>query len=261
MTGDFFDCRLCGQNGKPAKSHVLPNAFFQHALRDENKILQVSLEDVEISAPRQSGPWDRRLLCQSCESRFHSLDTYGVSILRDRECFEWRIDNCWNYQLAFLFGVNGEMLRRFILFVAWRILASTRPEFKRASDVHAEHTLRGIICEERSITDQFPVLLSRYEGQAIAQTSDGVEHVVDPRSVILMPGTPRDFCGQRAMEIQFGEYEAAVAIDGAVPDGPWSTLTVPDCGPIPVFLRSFADSSTLKLVRRSFAAKRPIKPR
>ena len=73
-------CRLCAEDRKLVKAHVIPEAFFR-VLRagGETPIL---ISNVANTYPKRSpiGVYDQNILCEDCETMFSQVDDYNKPV-------------------------------------------------------------------------------------------------------------------------------------------------------------------------------------
>jgi hypothetical protein len=249
-------CKLCQREGPAAKAHVIPDGFFARVLDDEHTYLEVPADTPNSSITRQSGPWDRRLLCQECERTYAYLDGYLIQTLRDGLGQSWRFDLS-ELPPVLLLQTDCPRLRSALLFVLWRVLASDRPMFAAVTDPVCEETLRTYILSGNTPADHtYPIILYRYDQGAGLRTNDGIEYSLDSRELMINPCIRPSFDGRKAVELPLGEYNAFVAIDDASLSGVWRTLSICDAGPVWILLRPFANSPNLRFIIDRFAEER-----
>lgn len=75
-------CKLCGENKKLIKAHVIPKAFFNTLLDSDDDFLKVisSKKGIREKISRM-GIYDKHILCDTCEQKFGPLDDYGFKVL------------------------------------------------------------------------------------------------------------------------------------------------------------------------------------
>ena len=121
-------CRLCGNNNKLIKAHVIPEAFFREIVIGDEGAHLISGSPGELPKRSPIGVYDREILCDQCEVKFGRVDDYGVLVLLKRfhELFlpiinEKRIVG---YQAE---NINQDLLLRFLVSTLWRASVSTQP--------------------------------------------------------------------------------------------------------------------------------------
>ena len=112
--GAHEGCKVCGA-ADTVKSHIFPRALM-HELRGKDPALIEIRENSDQVALRQSGLWDRFLLCAKHEAATAPLDDYAVKIWR-------KYQQQPRYGSKSVIEVVNEKPRQLILFayaVLWR---------------------------------------------------------------------------------------------------------------------------------------------
>jgi len=183
---DSIYCKYCGQFGKPAESHVIPEAYYRMLKTerpDESLLILDRLARRPIGETR-IGFYDYNLLCTSCEVIFSGWDDYGFKAL-SKPWTDSRYILKGGRQTAYLLeSYDYSKMKLFILSVVWRILASGRPIYSEIHSESAENELKKCLQtnDPRGI-DDFSVHISRFKGadlpdlmlfQPILEELDGV---------------------------------------------------------------------------------------
>jgi hypothetical protein len=72
-------CKLCGQDKKLVKAHVIPASFFRPLRSEKNSPLLITAGNYVKRAP--IGVYDKTILCEACEKQFGIWDDYAQSLL------------------------------------------------------------------------------------------------------------------------------------------------------------------------------------
>jgi hypothetical protein len=135
-------CKLCDQNKKLIKAHVIPRWAFRY-LHPENRGEPLII--VSKNYPRRSptGIWDDRILCANCDGIIGKFDDYGKEVLLDQKPA--------NYGSYFLIeSVDTIRFRVFLLSVIWRCSISSRREAKYINLGQYENMIKAILIKASS---------------------------------------------------------------------------------------------------------------
>jgi len=250
---DVIRCRLCHNDGPAAKAHIEPDAFFR-AKKDENgRISYVDLDAPNEDHTIQSGPWDRTILCQNCEERFAPLDTYGVQFFRDEKFTLNRVVEDFG-DVLIAEGVDQEKLKRFLLFLAWRIGVSQRAPYKSIDLGGRIDVLASLLLSCQPVAPQaFPVVMKRYEGAAIV-VRDGWNVPVGARDIHLNPCIMEQWGGRRVLQVYLAEYVVYMAVDDAAPQEFWATVALGATTKPAIIVKHYCQSRELVFVKEKLAA-------
>ncbi|MBB3944724.1 hypothetical protein GGQ73_000649 [Rhizobium skierniewicense] len=116
-------CKLCGEEKKLIKSHVIPKAFFP------NSATTKLLSSDKFQFPRKApiGVYDEGILCAACDSNLGIFDQAAAEqLLTKVGHVPPETDG-----LARVYHVTDtELIRRFVISVAWRAHHSTHAMFR-----------------------------------------------------------------------------------------------------------------------------------
>jgi hypothetical protein len=235
-------CRLCLQDRKLVKSHVIPEAFWR-VMRDEVEGAPwlVSGADGVHAQRSHIGVYDQGILCDECEPKFGDLDDYGIRVLLkdfDREFKPIFLDTMFPPRIAGYESttVDQDRLLRFLVSVLWRASVSTQPFYQHVSLGDLEVAAATVIVPTTAVPATFGAVLARWSpAEDMGYEAHGM---LDPIR-ITPEGTP-------AHIIYFGECVAYVRAT-EVPFGP--KLGVNRLGAdanLRVVLRDFGRSNELQ---------------
>lgn len=229
-------------------AHVIPNGFIRPMKGDGKYIDLVKLDDPGKTRKVQSARWDRTILCQSCEARFATLDAYGICFFRD-ENFDYKViidDEVPRLEVA---GVDSHVLKRFLIFVAWRIGISKQTPFASVNLGAQLEVLRELIISESAcVFDQFPTVIKKYL-PCMAQTSQGQTLELRARDFMLDPCIVDDWFGRRVLQFYLADYKIYMAVDAYQNQGFWESRSLGVEREIVVVLQRLSQSSEVALIR------------
>lgn len=166
-------CRLCLQDKKLIKAHIVSEGFFR-LLRREN-IAPEMHSNTPGSFPKRMpvGTYDSTILCSECDGKMAPWDDYGQQVLIRQfpeavkmslqgKTVAWRMEK-FDYQ----------RLKLFFMSLLWRASVSTQTFYKRISVGPFEDRLRTMILNENpGDSQEFAVVLARIEDGEITAMLD-----------------------------------------------------------------------------------------
>ena len=197
-------CRLCGQDKKLVRAHVIPESFFR-VLRSggENPRL---ISNAANAFPQRApiGVYDQGILCEECERKFGHVDDYGARVLLTRfyELFHSvvHLDKTVALQAR---DVDQELLLRFFIATLWRASVSTHPFYSRVELGKYEAQAKGVIDLSQPVRETFAVVLSYWP---TIKTTRNLPHA-------LMDPFREKWDGVNAYRFYFGQVVAYIKVD------------------------------------------------
>jgi hypothetical protein len=126
----MLTCRLCSQEKKLVKSHILPQAFWRKAGAGIDVPLLLTKKHGVHPKRAPIGVYDRAILCGECESLFQQVDDYGARVLlNDFTSFFMPAMERGRLMGFESTSVDQALLLRFFVSVAWRASVSSHPFF------------------------------------------------------------------------------------------------------------------------------------
>jgi hypothetical protein len=146
-------CHLCGKHAKLIKkSHIIPNFMHKVMFDDKNRMIMADLKN--ITAPpqfRQSGLYDKYILCAKCEELLSRLERYTSHFLfghntKTPASFEKRMgpDNIKSIMIR---NLDYSKLKLCVLSILWRAHISTNKFFKEINISENEGVIRKMLLE------------------------------------------------------------------------------------------------------------------
>jgi hypothetical protein len=200
----MLKCRLCGNDGKLVKAHVIPEAFFRRARRDDKNPRLITDDPNRFPKRSPIGVYDQEILCEDCEPKFAQADDYGVQVLLNRfhELFRpVMYENRIVYQAE---HINHDLLLRFLVATLWRASVSTHTFYKDISLGHLESLAKQtILNQKRPVPNQFSAILSRWVTDE--ETALATKALLNPY--------PSAVYGVNSYRFYFGEIVADIKAD------------------------------------------------
>ncbi|MGG0176942.1 hypothetical protein [Gottfriedia acidiceleris] len=109
-------CRLCGEEKKLIKSHIVPEGFYKNIYDDKRRLFLTS-KSRDAFTLMQKGQREE-LLCTECDSNLigNKYDKYGIEVIRARLHIRTFID----YEKEIWVGLDYNKFKIFLLSVLWR---------------------------------------------------------------------------------------------------------------------------------------------
>lgn len=148
-------CRLCQNETRLCKSHIIPEFLFAPVYDDKHRMLVLDTK-VGIQDWAQKG-FRELLLCKQCESMLnHNYETYFSSQIVDKKIIPDRFSrpiHKFHYH-----GISYIPYKLFLLSVFWRMIVSESTPFKQAANQNFEPVLREMIIKgQPGNEEKFPI--------------------------------------------------------------------------------------------------------
>lgn len=142
-------CKLCGTTAKLIrKSHVIPDFMYQNILGDSRKMILVNLKDIEKGQQvRQTGLFEKYILCTKCESLFSKLERYVSHVLYGGPevlTIETLQDSNGD-PLISISGLNYDKFKLCFLSILWRSHISNNVFFKNINISECADEIREML--------------------------------------------------------------------------------------------------------------------
>ncbi|OIP98847.1 MAG: hypothetical protein AUK35_09595 [Zetaproteobacteria bacterium CG2_30_46_52] len=230
---DLPKCKLCLQDRKLVKSHIIPLSMFKN-MYSEGSVVKVYSRNSPYPKKVPLGEYDR-IICDSCEASFSGWDDYAHKLLLQEYKEKFFIKNSNGEKKAYrLVDVNYSLLKLFFMSLLWRVSVSERPIFSRVKIGGYREQLRKYISgspnpDPRS-QDEFSVILTRYNDEI------GSNIMMDPHQ--------QRFGHVNFIQVNFAGYVAYIKVDKrrAPAPAPINAFLLKPNGPLIVGLRSFIES-------------------
>lgn len=198
-------CRLCSQEKKLVKSHIVPEAFWRKVRSGEDVPYLLSKQVGYYPKRAPIGVYDGKILCAECEGRFQEVDDYGVRVL----LHDFSALFMPAVQDGVLLGfestsVDQRKLLRFFVSVAWRASVSDQA-FYRKFDLGAllPYAAKSVLEPNLDVDrEHFSCLLT------IRRTEDWSAEIADT----MISPIPKQLHGAMCYELPFGRAVALLRI-------------------------------------------------
>lgn len=137
-----MDCKLCHQDKKLCKSHIIPESAYGPLYDDKHRFF--SVDNTRETLPLLQKGLRELLLCEECEQLLNKYDSYFAN--------EWYAKGLGPSEAREeLFEIKGLDYHRFKLFhmsILWRAGVASRAEFREVDLGQHESRLRELILDD-----------------------------------------------------------------------------------------------------------------
>lgn len=197
-------CRLCGQRRNLIKAHIIPEAFFREARKGAKKP-RIIFDDPNTYPKRSPiGVYDQEILCYQCESKFQTMDDYGVQVLLTK-FHELFLPMTYGDRVVHQAeNINYNLLLRFLVATLWRASVSTQMFYKDVNlDQLESLAKRTILIPDSPIPKHFSAILSRWVTDK--ETAFATKVLLNPY--------PSTIYGIKSYRFYFGQVVADIKAD------------------------------------------------
>ena len=194
------------------------------------------------------GVYDEEILCDACESRFGSVDSYGIDVLLKEfeKYFSPFMSGCKAVAQVSMEADKNRILQ-FLIAVLWRASVSTHSFYSKVDlGPHGSSALAAALGSSCGISTIFDAVLSRWEDTAEST----------PTTAFLDPA-PERWNGVNAYRLYLGRIVAYVKVDARpFPVGLRHSSLV-HAPALVIVERNMEKSKDLRAMRRTAAANAP----
>jgi hypothetical protein len=234
-------CKMCGQESKLIRAHIIPEAFFRELRKDSQPPLLVS--GVPGAFPKRApiGVYDEEILCDACEQKFAQVDDVGINFfLKQRLTHATALTKngqTVGYEVP---DVNTDALLRFLVSVLWRASVSSQGFFSRVALGPFDNLARSAIeLPTSKVTPEFDAVLSIWK----------IEKDL-PIKPLLDPHRER-WTGVNAYRIYFGDIVAYVKVDKRPFSEPLRACALSNGAPLRIVERTLNKSNDAVALRHT----------
>lgn len=230
-------CRLCSKDRSLVNAHIVPEAFFR-VLRagGETPLLITNLRG-HYPKRSQIGVYDQGILCKDCESKFSSVDSYGIDVFINRFEEIFQPINHQGTSVAFQArDIDQELLLRFLVATLWRASVATHPYYDRVCLGPYESVAANVVsAPEQPISGIFAAVLSCWTA-----TKER-----DYFTQVLMNPFREQWSGINAYRFYFGRIVAYIKVSNQQLPMPFRELALMSQQTLSVVTRDFDKSKDL----------------
>lgn len=160
-------CKLCEQDRKLIKAHILPKSFYKPLIEDSEPPKVYSSDPEEYPRRSRTGIYDKNILCAECDGKIGVWDDYAHDLLinkaEDKSLF---IDGGCGYKLVL--NYDYKKLKMFTVSLLWRASISGQQHFNnvdlgdkkndRLRNIVSEAALHNKVCDS-----EYPFILAKFD--------------------------------------------------------------------------------------------------
>jgi len=155
-------CRLCDIPQRLAKAHIIPD-FMYTGLYKNHRFHQIHMEDNQVkrSFSRETGEFDKNILCPSCDKRLGRIyEGYVKRLFRDETINEDPLMKQHNMIWRPINDVDYTKFKLCMLSVLWRASITSRSFFDQIKLEAHEDIIKGMIRNnDPKETMDYPILI------------------------------------------------------------------------------------------------------
>lgn len=164
-------CKGCNKDKKLVKSHIIPESFYRGLRESDEPIRMYSTTKGEFPKKAPIGVYDKTILCNECEDRFDSIDSYGHEVLLNREESHKTIENAGKLYGYEVNDIDTGRLKLFFMSILWRASISSQSFFERVKLGPFENRLKDHIWSEDPGGDHdFSYVISKFNTNSAGRT-------------------------------------------------------------------------------------------
>ncbi len=156
-------CRLCNQEKKLVKAHIIPRSLYRPLLEGGQPLTVLSTSSTSHPHKSRIGFFDTEILCQECERLFSPWDDYAQEVLLARPK-EGNFFILNGQKIAFKMDIDYTKLKLFFVSLLWRASVSKLYFFKKIRLDPLEERLKGMILNyDPGDAETFAVTLAKFD--------------------------------------------------------------------------------------------------
>jgi hypothetical protein len=155
------ECKLCQQQKKLIKAHIIPEAFYE--LKKHGNLPLIILGEAPKGKVKKSrlGYYDENILCEECDGELGILDQHAAEKLlhsNNRSRSSNNDIDFYKYNDA-----DTQTIIKFVASVIWRASISTLPFLKRVKTGNYEAQLRDFLNGTGSLDLNQSILITEFD--------------------------------------------------------------------------------------------------
>lgn len=140
-----MNCKLCGENEKLIKAHIIPEGFFK-PLRSGKMVPEIH-SNIKGVFPKRSpiGIYDNTILCEKCDKYLGVWDGYAQKLLIQHFSEELAVQKGKTKAAYKIDKYDYNQLKLFFLSILWRASISSRQFYSKIQIGPHENILKEMI--------------------------------------------------------------------------------------------------------------------
>lgn len=158
-------CKLCLQERKLIKAHVIPRSFYKPMISGTEAPFLTSNDPKFRRKKVRIGIYDQTIVCAECEDRFKHWDNYAPRLLLGKATPRNYLVDEKGKQVGFTIeSYDYEKLKLFFMSLLWRVAASSQYFFSQIRLGSHEEALRKMILRaDPGDEDTFSSILCQWD--------------------------------------------------------------------------------------------------
>ena len=228
-------CRLCLQDKKLIKAHIIPEGFFR-LLRHGKIAPEMHSNSPGIFPKRmQVGTYDSTILCSECDQKTAPWDDYAQQVLIHRFSEAVEISLQGKTVARRIEKFDYRKLKLFFMSVLWRASVSKQIFYKRISLGPFENPLRTMVLnKDPGDSQDFAVILARFE---------------DVQTTAMLDPHPEKYDGISFCRFYLSGFVAYIKVDKRTTPGFLTDLRLQEDKPLIILARSLQNSPDGRVMR------------
>ncbi len=228
-------CKLCLNDKKLIKSHIIPKSFYRPLMKD--KTIPRLITDKIGSYPTKIriGVYDKEIICEECERLFSPWDDYANEFFNQKLANEDYIIHK-NKKIAYNFGnVEYKKLKLFFLSVLWRASVSSERMFSRVKLGKYEEKIKQLMLDNLEVdSNNFSIVIFKFENM-------NVDGFLDPDRM--------NFEGVNHYRLYLGEYMAVIKVSNQPDVKEFQGMYIKEGKDVICVFRDFNNSKEYKVMK------------
>ena len=228
-------CKLCGENKKLIKSHIIPEGFYR-PLRSGSMIPEIH-SNINGVFPKRSpiGIYDKSILCEKCDKYIGLWDGYAQQLLIQDFSEELAVQK-GNTKAAYkIDNFDYKQLKLFFLSILWRASISSQPFYSRIQIGSHERILKEMItAEDPGEPYDYAVSLAKFS---------------DPSLIAMLDPHKKSFDGINYCQFYITGFVLYIKVDKREPPDFLKELCLKRDPPFWIILRDLNKSKNGKIIK------------
>jgi len=228
-------CKLCGENKKLIKSHIIPEGFFR-PLRSGDRGPEIHSQSKDVFPKRAPiGIYDKNILCEECDKYLGVWDGYAQKLLI-QDFSEALAVQRGNTKAAYKIDeYDYKQLKLFFLSVLWRASISSQAFYSRIEIGPHESIIKEMIKDEDP-GDPFDYAVS-------------LAKFGDPRVTVMLDPHENKFDGINYCQFYITGFVVYIKVDKRDPPVFFRELCLKKVPPFWIILRDLNKSKDGKIIK------------
>jgi hypothetical protein len=230
-----MNCKLCGENEKLIKAHIIPEGFFR-PLRSGKTMPEIH-SNIKGVFPKRSpiGIYDNTILCEKCDKYLGVWDAYAQKLLIQNFSEELAVQKGKTKAAYKIDKYDYTQLKLFFLSILWRASISSQPFYSKVQIGPHENILKEMIADgEPGEPFDYAVSLAKFS---------------DPGVTVMLDPHKKRFDGINYCQFYITGFVLYIKVDKREPPGFLKDLCLKRDPPFWIILRDLHKSKDGKIIK------------